>query len=1739
MSIWRKVGCWLIATVCGATAAVGATPQPLHVTPDAQGGGTGYTWSSPMTLAEARAALTAEGAVLLLKAGTYVLDEGIVLDKPVEIRGGFAGTDDETLAANPYSVLDGQGAVENLVSSSAAGGQTVFSHIEFFNAQKRGFLKTGNGNITFETCRFTGNGPNWDTSYGDGGRAIRGSGSAKLVCTNCTFAGNAIDLNASTYAGKAAVWLTNMKQADFTDCMFATNGIAWSRPLGNDQKICYSAGGSALHLSATPGTVTRCRFVGNRDATMDNYTMTYPSGTLLINGSRCAVSNCLFVANESTCGTAYRLTTEGRGTILVAAGTAAAPVEIVNCTVAYNLSNGGNAGAGLTVYSGVVKVRNSVFYGNRLGAGTEGADVYVRSATANALDLDYSIVTSKDLANLKDVNGTIKMGDNVLTGDPGFVSGLSAIDDLVVPTDISTTIGYKNDDATLATILALDVHAASGSSAMVDNGDPLSDYANEPDPNGERINLGVYGNTPEAHVTLIGQPSVENLVLSFVGDTTQPHLSFDLGGTGDYKATVAIEYSTDGGATYTKFLELVNQVKGAAFGRDLPIAFEPEGSLAVRVTATAYGATDSTDEKSESLEGKVLPPSYGKGGGEGVLHIRAGATGDGSGRDWFNAVPDLASVAALLVNRPQEAWIAGGPYVLARAPGAWSPVASLVVRGGFTGVECAAAARPAGARTTIDGADAFETMTVNNGAGKAVELERFVFTRSLNHGLVKGDTGALTVRDCAFVGNGRTMAADWTGMGGRALRGNGAAKLYCTNCTFAGNVATSQVNSVGQAAVWLTNMTQADFSDCLFVTNGLPWSWPLGADGSALSNPGGGVAIKADNTVMSLSHCRFVANRGAAMNTYGSGYFSATVVASGRPLAATNCLFLANETTAMDSGHLVCPSAGAIFLKHASAASPSEIVNCTFAYNVYATDKSGAGLTLREGQVKIRNSIFFGNRLLPTATQGRDLYIASATANADDIDYTLFTSLENIDVVKTTGAFNFGGGVKAGDPDFVSTSAAVDELLTEVTLPNTTARHFAYRNDGETLAAILALDVHAASGKAPTIDAGDPLSDYANEPSPNGNRVNMGFYGNTSEAHVTETVQPEFDGDVEVTFPYGTTQPHVSFTLGGNGEYNNAQASILWTTNGIDFTEILSLDGLSSGQTVDRDLWIAFAPAGELRIAVSLTAYGAADRVASATESLAGLRYPESYGRGGGAGVVHVRADATGDKSGRDWFNAVTDVGALATSVGADTREIWFAGTNTCASGKVTSKTSVGRAVAVRGGFTGVENAADERKPGAKAVVDGANVGDPLLIENGAGCPLEVERIVFRRGISHGLMKSGAGSVSVHDCDFVSNGQVAGSAADSQYGLGAYLVGTAGTTEMSVSNCTFQGNWFVDGNNRYYASGMGLCVENAKRATVEDSLFLTNGVSLTAKNPATTQMGVYGSAFCARSAPVTMRRCAFRANRGPAYCLIKNYNGTWLYNGGGTVTLMDGSGGSVFENCLWSGNTSEAYQDYYVSDYNNEFSVSNSVNQGALVVRLDDAAKTVAVSNCTFQGNLMDAWESPCAINVMKGAVTVRNSIFTGNVVGQYVREDLADEIAVTGPGSVSVDWTMFDRPAEKCVSAAAGATAEVGEHVTYEKSALLKTSAERIAACVVTNDVTPTGSSVTYHYIRFAPELHATVVPNFDAHLGKGSPALDAGDPDSDCSRERRPNGRCVNLGAYGNTSEAKQTFGGMLIVK
>ncbi len=67
---------------------------------------------------------------------------------------------------------------------------------------------------------------------------------------------------------------------------------------------------------------------------------------------------------------------------------------------------------------------------------------------------------------------------------------------------------------------------------------------------------------------------------------------------------------------------------------------------------------------------------------------------------------------------------------------------------------------------------------------------------------------------------------------------------------------------------------------------------------------------------------------------------------------------------------------------------------------------------------------------------------------------------------------------------------------------------------------------------SPCIDAGDPADDHSNEPEPNGDRVNMGAYGNMPEASKSWTIQAAIDaasnGDT-IIVPPGTYYEQIDF----------------------------------------------------------------------------------------------------------------------------------------------------------------------------------------------------------------------------------------------------------------------------------------------------------------------------------------------------------------------------------------------------------------------------------------------------------------------------------------------------------------------------------------------------------------------------------------------------------------------------------
>ncbi|HUU85467.1 MAG TPA: right-handed parallel beta-helix repeat-containing protein, partial [Phycisphaerae bacterium] len=185
------------------------------------------------------------------------------------------------------------------------------------------------------------------------------------------------------------------------------------------------------------------------------------------------------------------------------------------------------------------------------------------------------------------------------------------------------------------------------------------------------------------------------------------------------------------------------------------------------------------------------------------------------------------------------------------------------------------------------------------------------------------------------------------------------------------------------------------------------------------------------------------------------------------------------------------------------------------------TQGSGGGIYSNNGASAISNNVIWGNRAGGDADEG------FGRGGGICLDSELEPQpMRNNTVVGNSTGRGVGGGISCTSPHEVSNSILWgngDDL-------DGCAAAYSCIEDGDpgtgnfgydpTFADPAADDYHlksqagrwdpAANGGAgdwvtdsvtsPCIDAGDPASDYGNEPSPNGGRINMGAYGNTAFA---------------------------------------------------------------------------------------------------------------------------------------------------------------------------------------------------------------------------------------------------------------------------------------------------------------------------------------------------------------------------------------------------------------------------------------------------------------------------------------------------------------------------------------------------------------------------------------------------------------------------------------------------------------
>ena len=211
-------------------------------------------------------------------------------------------------------------------------------------------------------------------------------------------------------------------------------------------------------------------------------------------------------------------------------------VDIDNCTFAYNLTDGYEVTAGLNIILGTANVRNSIFFGNIIGGASKsrGRDISLRGESV--LNLAYTLFGEEGTNSITCAEtATTNFLGGVVFGDPLLVTEYAAMTNMVKESSTSSATGAKlifwdwtaaTAEATYAALENVNVHlrggngyfdektgelvdeyCRAGQSPAIDAGDPASDFRNEPNCkigyHGKRVNLGGYGNTPWATMSMI------------------------------------------------------------------------------------------------------------------------------------------------------------------------------------------------------------------------------------------------------------------------------------------------------------------------------------------------------------------------------------------------------------------------------------------------------------------------------------------------------------------------------------------------------------------------------------------------------------------------------------------------------------------------------------------------------------------------------------------------------------------------------------------------------------------------------------------------------------------------------------------------------------------------------------------------------------------------------------------------------------------------------------------------------------------------------------------------------------------------------------------------------------------------------------------------------------------------------------------------------------------------------------
>ncbi len=1106
----------------------------------------GNSWSEAITLTNA-VAKAQSGDTILVEGGTYDMTKyagAVAVTLPITIKGGMLrGAEEATVdTVNPYSTFDCKNTIAQAVTvttATSADDWNVFERCVFTGGKTRGFYKSGATSLKMLDCKFTLNAVSTKDVSGRGGYFTGIQDGTQLVLSDCVFSGNSTSVNGSSSQYGMGAYMRYFQKIDMSCCTFLNNGV----PMTGAEKLKGGAKevyGYAFWIQDSKLVANGCKIIGNRAATGDYSGNNIGSGGIgvLSNCDGSALTNCLWLANQTTLYTKDGATSSGRlvkfrdGTLVIRGGT----VTISRNTFAYNISDTYCGSAGICVEStgfssrvskptgttGNLILDNSIFFGNLLGVDALpgcGADLYV--LYGSKAEVSNTIFSKEECASAMQ-GGVVDLNDGIQYIDPLFVTSREQFLNCLNVTvseypRAARSVRFINTSDNINTVLNFDVHLLSPAGHLKNGSvvdwyqsteksiaiDAGSSDCDELEPAGSLgMELGFYGNTPEASKSFPqGTPVIVegNVEFNFDSSNGKPFVKFTPGvaeDNSDYKMPVYVTFTgiPVGKEEAESFTVVVDGIQsGLEYIVDLPQWFKPGTTVQAEVKFS-----DSVYARFSNTAPSQYPDFVSAGSkSSNVIHYWKDAPGRGDGSSWANAYTSFNDAIEAMSETKNVLWIAGNSIL---------PVAAKTINfefdsyfiGGFKGTESELSDRAEGVLSVLNGNNNVAPFKIN-GTGK-VYCERLSFEKGYSRSFVKEGTGDLMLENCVISG-----AIDSNIGCGCYFSGSNSSTVELNNCIITNNVFSRRESGNGGQATggYFTQCKKIILNNCSFVGNG--------SSSVSMRDGIGGAAFSSDSPVTALG-CKFIGNENRSQN--GPGGIVKLTGACGNS-AFTNCVWYGNADTVSYTTYTGRPrNTGCLTVEASAKAAKVDVVNSTFAYNLAdGGTASTVGLNVSKGTVNVVNSIFYG-AILGASTTAKHIYVgANGVATIDKC----MLETESDVVVASGGTFT-ATGVIYGDPlfvygydDFVTRKAVAISNTDRIKLNDTFRKScssiinvhlrgsggYYDENSGEFIKGY-----KGAENQSPAIDAGINVFEEFKER--NGNRVNLGFYGNTPWATMSD-----------------------------------------------------------------------------------------------------------------------------------------------------------------------------------------------------------------------------------------------------------------------------------------------------------------------------------------------------------------------------------------------------------------------------------------------------------------------------------------------------------------------------------------------------------------------------------------------------------------------------------------------------------